>query len=42
MVRYQQPLWLERKTAERGGVLCQDTYFVGTIKGVGKITGEEQ
>src|SRR5579883_1128370 len=68
VVRYQRLLWLERKTAERGGVLteaqmrllrkargrladpeqhieaphpghllCQDTYFVGTIKGVGKI-----
>ena len=68
LVRYQRLLWLERKTAERGGVLteaqmrllrkargrlvdpeqhieaprpgyllCQDTYFVGTIKGVGKI-----
>ena len=67
-LRYQRLLWLERKTAERGGVLtespmrwrrkargrltdpeqhieapqpgyllCQDTYFVGTIKGVGKI-----
>lgn len=68
VVRYQCLLWLERKTAERGGVLteepmrllrkargrladpeqhitapqpgylqCQETYFVGTIKGVGKI-----
>jgi len=68
VVRYQRLLWLEGKTAERGGVLtesqmrllrkargrlvdpeqhieaphpgyllCQDTYFVGTIKGVGKI-----
>ena len=68
VVRYQRLLWLERKTAELGGVLteaqmrslrkarrrlvdpaqhieaphpghllCQDTYFVGTIKGVGKI-----
>ena len=68
VVRYQRLLWLERKTAEHGGVLtesqmrllrrargrlvdpeqhieaphpgyllCQDTYFVGTIKGVGKI-----
>ncbi len=68
VVRYQRLLWLERKTAERGGVLteaqlrllrkahgrlvdpeqhleaphpgfllCQDTYFVGCIKGVGKI-----
>lgn len=68
MKRYQRLLWLERKTAELGGVLtkakirllrkargrlvdpeqhseaphpghllCQDTYFVGTSKGVGKI-----
>ena len=68
VVRYQRLLWLERKSAELGGVLteaqmrllrkargrlvdpeqhieaphpghllCQDTYFVGTIKGVGKI-----
>jgi transposase len=67
-LRYQRLLWLEQKTAARGGVLtesqlrllrrhrgkltdpeqhveapepgfrlCQDTYFVGTIKGVGKI-----
>jgi len=67
-LRYQQLLWLEQKTAERGGVLteaqmrllrrwrgkvtdpdqhiqapragyllCQDTYFVGTIKGVGRV-----
>jgi transposase InsO family protein len=68
LLRYQRLLWLEQKTAARGGVLtesqlrllrrhrgklpdpeqqveapqpgfllCQDTYFVGTIKGVGKI-----
>lgn len=68
VVRYQRLLWLERKSAELGGVLteaqmrllrkargrlvdpeqhieaphpghllCQDTYFVGTIKGLGKI-----
>jgi len=67
-LRIQRLLWLEQKTAARGGVLtesqmrllqrhrgrvtdpqqhieaphsgyllCQDTYFVGTIKGVGKI-----
>lgn len=67
-LRFQRLLWLEQKTAARGGVLtehqlrllqrhrgrlvdpqqhieaprpgylvCQDTYFVGTIKGVGKI-----
>jgi transposase len=67
-LRYQRLLWLEQKTAARGGVLTesqlkllrkwrgktvdpeahiesphagfllgQDTYFVGTIKGVGKI-----
>jgi len=67
-LRYQRLLWLEQKTAARGGVLtesqlrllrrhrgkltdpeqhveapqpgyllCQDTYFVGSIKGVGKI-----
>jgi transposase InsO family protein len=67
-LRYQRLLWLEQKTAARGGILtesqlrllrrcrgrltdpeqhveapqpgfllCQDTYFVGTIKGVGKI-----
>lgn len=67
-LRIQRLLWIERKTAESGGVLterqlrllqkyrgrtadpeqhveapysgyllCQDTYFVGTIKGVGKI-----
>lgn len=67
-LRYQRLLWLEQKTAARGGVLterqirllqrwrgrqvdperhidapqpgyllCQDTYFVGRIKGVGKI-----
>jgi transposase InsO family protein len=67
-LRIDRLLWLEKKTAEKGGVLterqirllqkhrgrtsdpeqhveaphsgyllCQDTYFVGTIKGVGKI-----
>jgi transposase len=67
-LKYQRLLWLEQKTAARGGVLTesqlrllrkwrgkttdpeahidspqpgfllgQDTYFVGTIKGVGKI-----
>ncbi len=67
-LRYQHLLWLEQKTAARGGILtesqlrllrrargrltdpeqhveapqpgfllCQDSYFVGTIKGVGKI-----
>jgi len=67
-LRYHRLLWLEQKTAPRGGVLtesqlrllrrhrgkltdpeqhveapqpgsllCQDTYFVGSIKGVGKI-----
>lgn len=67
-LRIHRLLWLEQKTAARGGVLterqlrllqqhrgrtqdpeqhveaphsgfllCQDTYFVGTIKGVGKI-----
>ena len=67
-LRIHRLLWLEQKTAERGGVLterqirllqlhrrrtvdpeqhveapypgyllCQDTYFVGTIQGIGKI-----
>ena len=67
-LRFQRLLWLEQRTAARGGVLtenlvrllqrhrgrvvdpqqhieapqpgfllCQDTYFVGTIKGVGRI-----
>jgi transposase InsO family protein len=67
-LRHQRLLWMEQKTAAKGGVLsesllrllrthqgrvgdpqvhveapnpgyllCQDTYFVGTIKGVGKI-----
>ena len=67
-LRYQRLLWVEQRTAARGGVLtesllrllqrhrgrvadpeqhieaptpgfllCQDTYFVGTIKGVGRI-----
>ncbi len=65
VVKFQRLLWLEQKTAQRGGVLtesllhkhrartvdpeqhvespypgyllCQDTYFVPTIKGVGRI-----